>query len=360
MKCILKRTAGSALRLLPPPPPPLQAATRPFHRGGSQAPPAELSFLRRCSSFHTSARRRPEPELIHFARRRRGEGEGEGGGRIPWYLSWEKLLTRALAPAAAACALYRLSLQTVPYTHRRRAVVLPARYERKLGERRFQALKEKAAAAGKLLLLDDDAESRDEPRGAPEPEPMTKHLVGLDWEVIVVEDDEASASCLPGGKIVVNTGFLRRFQTDAEIAVVLGREVGHIVARHAAEGFSKALWSELLSICLWGVFDCRDFVARTLPLLLVKRHFSRKMEIEADHIGIMLLAAAGFDPHVALEVHKKLRDLGGESELRNYLSTHPSRRKRVQNLSQHKLMEEAMELYRETNARKTANVYSCF
>ena len=74
------------------------------------------------------------------------------------------------------------------------------------------------------------------------------------------------------------------------------------------------------------------------------------MEIEADHIGLLLLGAAGYDPRVAPTVYQKLGKISGDSALNNYLSTHPSSKKRAQLLSQAKVMEEALELYREASA----------
>lgn len=74
------------------------------------------------------------------------------------------------------------------------------------------------------------------------------------------------------------------------------------------------------------------------------------MEIEADHIGLLLLAAAGYDPRVAPSVYEKLGKIGGDSALNNYLSTHPSSKKRAQLLSQASVMNEALKLYREVSA----------
>ena len=84
------------------------------------------------------------------------------------------------------------------------------------------------------------------------------------------------------------------------------------------------------------------------------------MEIEADRIGMLLLAAAGFDPYIAVEVQEKLGNIAGNSELQNYLSTHPSSTKRANCLLQDKVMVEALELYNEVSARKAEKVSSWF
>uniref|UniRef100_A0A0A8ZRE1 Peptidase M48 domain-containing protein n=1 Tax=Arundo donax TaxID=35708 RepID=A0A0A8ZRE1_ARUDO len=84
----------------------------------------------------------------------------------------------------------------------------------------------------------------------------------------------------------------------------------------------------------------------TLSNLFFRLPFSPRMEMETDHIGLMLLAAAGYDPRVAPGVYEKLGKIGGDSELRSYLSTHPSSKTRSQILSQDHVMNEALDLYR--------------
>ena len=89
-------------------------------------------------------------------------------------------------------------------------------------------------------------------------------------------------------------------------------------------------------------------------LLESLRCYLCRMEIEEDRIGMLLLAAAGFDPHLAIEVEEKLGKITGDSELQNYMSTHPSSKKRVHCLLQDKVLKEAMELYRENGPDKAA------
>lgn len=199
-------------------------------------------------------------------------------------------------------------------------------------------------------LLDDrwviESRSRGKARGA---QPQTGHLDGVNWEVIVVKDDIVNALCLPGGKIVVFTGLLNKFRADAEVATVVGHEVGHAIARHSAEQITKNLWVAILQIVILQFIYMPDLI-NTVSTLLLRLPFSRRMEIEADHIGLLLLAAAGYDPRVAPSVYEKLGKIGGDSALNNYLSTHPSSKKRAQLLSQASVMNEALKLYREVSA----------
>lgn len=199
-------------------------------------------------------------------------------------------------------------------------------------------------------LLDDrwvtESRSRGKARGA---QPQTGHLDGVNWEVIVVKDDLVNAFCLPGGKIVVFTGLLNKFRADAEVATVVGHEVGHAIARHSAEQITKNLWVAILQIVILQFIYMPDLI-NTVSTLLLRLPFSRRMEIEADHIGLLLLASAGYDPRVAPSVYEKLGKIGGDSALNNYLSTHPSSKKRAQLLSQASVMNEALKLYREVSA----------
>ncbi|RDX89759.1 hypothetical protein CR513_28474, partial [Mucuna pruriens] len=176
----------------------------------------------------------------------------------------------------------------------------------------------------------------------------TSHLDGLNWEILVVNEPVVNAFCLPGGKIVVFTGLLEHFKSDAEIATIIGHEVGHAVARHSAEGITKNLWFAILQLILYQ-FVTPDIV-HTMSSLFLHLPFSRRMEIEADYIGLLLTASAGYDPRVAPKVYEKLGKITGDSTLRDYLSTHPSGRKRAELLAQAKIMEEALTIYRNARA----------
>lgn len=182
-------------------------------------------------------------------------------------------------------------------------------------------------------------------------EAATGHLEGLSWEVVVVDEPVVNAFCLPGGKIVVFTGLLEHFKTDAEIATIIGHEVAHAVARHGAEGITKNLWFAVVQLVLYQ-FVTPDIV-NTMSALFLRLPFSRRMEMEADYIGLLLIASAGYDPRVAPTVYEKLGKVtGGDSAMRDYLSTHPSGKKRAQLLAQAKVMEEALLIYREIQSGK--------
>lgn len=179
-------------------------------------------------------------------------------------------------------------------------------------------------------------------------QPSTQHLEGLSWEVLVVNEPVVNAFCLPGGKIVVFTGLLEHFKSDAELATIIGHEVGHAVARHSAEQITKNMWFAIIQLVLYQ-FVMPDIV-NTMSTLFLRLPFSRKMEMEADYIGLLLVASGGFDPRVAPTVYEKLGKVTGDSVMRDYLSTHPSGQKRAKLLAQAEVMKEAMNVYREVRA----------
>ncbi|KAF0932551.1 hypothetical protein E2562_010433 [Oryza meyeriana var. granulata] len=126
-------------------------------------------------------------------------------------------------------------------------------------------------------VLDDrwvtESRNRGKARGA---QPQTNHLDGLNWEVIVVRDDLVNAMCLPGGKIIVFTGLLSHFKTDAEIATVLAHEVGHAIARHSAEMITKNMWFWILQIIILQFIYMPD-VINAMSTLLLRLPFSRRV-----------------------------------------------------------------------------------
>ncbi|KAH9297766.1 hypothetical protein KI387_029448, partial [Taxus chinensis] len=128
---------------------------------------------------------------------------------------------------------------------------------------------------GKEEVLDDKWVEESRKLGKRSGEKVsTQHLDGLNWEVLVVDDPMVNAFCLPGGKIMVFTGLLKVFQSDAEIATVISHEVGHCVARHAAEGITKNLWFSIIQLIVLQFIGMPDVVF-AMSNLLLRLPFSR-------------------------------------------------------------------------------------
>ncbi|KAI6696230.1 hypothetical protein NL676_016349 [Syzygium grande] len=205
--------------------------------------------------------------------------------------------------------------------------------------------------------LDDrrvDQSRRNKGRGRGS-QPTTSHPDGFNWEVLVVHEPVVNARAFLDGKIAVFTGLLEHFRKDAEVATVIAHEMAHVVARHAAEEVTKDLWFTFLEQIL-GMFAKPDRV-NTMSSHHLWHPLNRKLEIEADHIGLLLMASAGYDPWVAPKVYEELdkvngyaeaaaRRGGGGGEGCRSLSLHPCGNERAQLLAQAPVFKEALTLYR--------------
>src|SRR5207344_3128201 len=174
------------------------------------------------------------------------------------------------------------------------------------------------------------------------------------WEVTVIKDDKTmNAFALPGGKIAVYTGIFPVAKTEAGLAAVLGHEVTHALARHGAERMSQG---ELTNVTLQilgtaaGTSGGNAMLGQAAMAALgagvqvgVLLPFSRKHESEADYIGILLAAGAGYDPRESIHLWERMEQMSGGKEPSEFLSTHPGHETRIEQLK--KWMPEAMAIY---------------
>jgi predicted Zn-dependent protease len=177
------------------------------------------------------------------------------------------------------------------------------------------------------------------------------------WKFVLIDDDATvNAWAAPGGKVAVYTGMLRVTRDEAGLAVVLGHEVAHVLARHGGEQVSQAMivnGAVLIGSTAMGDADpaTREIAMQALGAggqYGVMLPFSRLHEAEADEIGLFLMADAGYDPRTAITVWERMESLGG-SRPPEFLSTHPDVDNRIDELES--LMPEAMQLYRQASRR---------
>ena len=157
------------------------------------------------------------------------------------------------------------------------------------------------------------------------------------WEFFVIDnDEEANAFCLPGGKVFVYTGIFKYAANDDELAAVMGHEIGHALARHGAERMSSGQLAQMGGQVLGAVMQSRGNPQNTAAVMQafgigtqlgIMLPHSRTQEYEADHIGLVLAAKAGYDPRSALSFWEKFGSSGKTPP--EYLSTHPAPANRI-------------------------------
>ena len=183
---------------------------------------------------------------------------------------------------------------------------------------------------------------------------------GAGWEVVVFESNDINAFALPGKKIGVYTGMFKVAQTSAQLAAVIGHEIGHVTARHGNERVSTAMLSQMGLSAVQEVMRAKQgqdyqMLMGALGLGMqfgVLLPHGRKQESEADMIGLDLMARAGFDPQQSVMLWQNMdRESGGGQP--EWLSTHPSHDTRIRQLSAN--MSEALPLYQNSGFKQAAS-----
>lgn len=178
---------------------------------------------------------------------------------------------------------------------------------------------------------------------------MESMLDGYSWEFNLVKDEQVNAFCMPGGKIVVYEGILPYTQNETGLAVVLGHEVAHAIAKHANERMSQQVVAQYGAAAVGSVLTQSSSSVQTIGQTIyglgaqygVMLPFSRKQELEADHLGLVFMAIAGYDPNQAVPFWQRMSAKGTSTP--EFMSTHPSDANRITEIQ--KYLPEAMEYY---------------
>ena len=174
------------------------------------------------------------------------------------------------------------------------------------------------------------------------------------WEFNLVQENQVNAFCMPGGKIVVYEGLLPVTQTEAALAIVLGHEIAHAVAYHSSEQYQKQIKQQTIGQVAGAVLQSAGMgtnTASTLSTLyglgsqMATLKYSRDNETEADHIGLIFAAMAGYDPNEALTFWQRMAASSNNSTPA-FLSTHPTDAQRIANIK--KILPEALKYYNGT------------
>ena len=180
---------------------------------------------------------------------------------------------------------------------------------------------------------------------------LANELEGFQWEYNLVDAKDVNAWCMPGGKIVVYTGLLPVTQNEAALAVVVGHEIAHAVAKHGNERMSQAMVAEGIGTIGGAVtagnskvntiFNSIYGPGATIGVLLPN---SRKQELEADKFGLIFTAMAGYNPQEAVPLWQRMQQMSNGQRPPEFLSTHPTEENRIARLKA--LMPEALKYYK--------------
>jgi len=177
-------------------------------------------------------------------------------------------------------------------------------------------------------------------------------LAGYAWDFNLVESKQVNAWCMPGGKVVFYTGIMPVCQDDNGVAVVMGHEVAHAVAKHGAERMSENLLVQMGGAALGAALQSKPQETQQLWMSAfgagaqygLMMPFGRTQESEADHLGLIFMAMAGYDPHHAVTFWQRMAKASGGQAPPEFMSTHPSDEHRIQKIQEE--LPEALKYYK--------------
>ncbi|OGL02151.1 MAG: peptidase M48 family protein [Candidatus Rokubacteria bacterium RIFCSPHIGHO2_12_FULL_73_22] len=238
-----------------------------------------------------------------------------------------------------------VACETVPYTGRTQIMLLPETAEWQMGLDSYQQILQKAR------LSRDPAQTAQVRRVGMRIAQATGRS-DYRWEFNVIDDKQANAFCLPGGKVAVYTGILPITRDDAGLAAVLGHEAAHAIARHGGERVSQTLLVQTGLVATQAALARRDpRTVQTVTALLgagvtvgLLLPWSRGQESEADHLGLIYMARAGYHPSAARDLWVRMAGAArGRARPPEFLSTHPAEATRIRQIEA--WMPEALRYY---------------
>jgi predicted Zn-dependent protease len=257
---------------------------------------------------------------------------------------------------AIALILFVIGCATVLFTGRKQLSLLPASQVTELSSSGYQQILKESELSqdqnqialvrrvGQRIAAASDQFLRENH--------MEADLKYYNWEFNVIEEDSTvNAFCMPGGKVAVYTGILPVTKTETGLAVVIGHEVAHALANHGNERLSQGLMQQLGGVALDVALANKPEQTRTLAMMAygvgstvgVMLPYSRTHESEADHIGLILMARAGYDPREAIPFWNRMNQVGG-GRPPEFLSTHPAPERRIADIQ--KELPEALKYYK--------------
>ena len=245
------------------------------------------------------------------------------------------------------CSLLLPSCSTVPITDRRQLSIIPEARINRQAAAAYENFRSKAKLITKGTQLNEirgigkkieiAVSAFFKQKGKEDP---TKNFT---WDYVLVDNDKVvNAWCMPGGKIAVYTGLLKVTKNTHALSIVMGHEIAHAVARHSLERMSHAmtinLGTTVADIFLGGAINrTRNTVGQNTGLdifqLGVMNPFGRKQETEADYLGLIFSSLSGYDIRESVKLWERMAKKNKGKEPPAFLSTHPSSKKRIENLN---------------------------
>ncbi|MCI4567389.1 M48 family metallopeptidase [Lysobacter sp. CFH 32150] len=277
-----------------------------------------------------------------------GGRQRRGFGGIRW---WVLLLFAGYA------AYYWFSNQTVdPYTGEKAVIdkTLSVEDEEALGLQAYQeilsqerpvdpnspAARQVREIAQRLIAKTDEVEAALAAETGQPPQYISR---GFEWDVNVIQSDQVNAFCLPGGKMAVYTGLFNVAKNTDAMAIVMGHEIAHALLRHGAQRMTQQKVGQIVQ--MGGAVSGMDAGSQQMVMAAmgygVLLPYARKHETQADYVGLMLAAAACFNPQEAVPLWERMSEASGGAGQPEFASTHPNPGTRIQNLQS--LMPKAME-----------------
>jgi metalloendopeptidase OMA1, mitochondrial len=238
----------------------------------------------------------------------------------------------ALAVLLLVVLAVPMGCETVPYTGRRQIQLVSPSEEAQMGVQSFKEI------VGKATLSPDPQINAMVQRVGSRIAAVTD--LGYQWEFRVIQDDkQANAFALPGGKVAVYTGMLPITRDEAGLAAVLGHEIAHVLARHGGERLSQQMGVQTVTQVLAGMSSSNPATVQLVSAALgagasvgVLLPWGRAQESEADHLGLILMAKAGYDPRASLDLWKRMAEASKGQRPPEFLSTHPAEATRIQQI----------------------------
>ena len=255
------------------------------------------------------------------------------------------------------CSLILPSCSTVPITERKQLSIIPESRINSQAAAAYENFRSKAKLINKGSQLKKIREIGKKMEFAVsaffDSQGMKDPTKNFEWDYLLVDNDKVvNAWCMPGGKIAVYTGLLKVTKNTDALSIVMGHEIAHAVARHSVERMSHAmtinLGTTVADIFLGGAINrTRNTVGQNTGLdifqLGIMNPFGRKQETEADYLGLIFASLSGYDVRESVKLWQRMAEKNKGKEPPVFLSTHPSSKKRIDNLN--KWISEVIEKY---------------